>query len=127
MTAAPFQSAQVESDSSSCVSSIKDTIQHVTRPLIVIIGISDYSDQFPHLVGIPRDYWNIIYIFNYKLGYDVLYCIQSKHNKKDTCTELTLIDEPCLRSSDIYDNFRVTWTTQQIKIYNFNVAHGEQI
>ena len=70
----------------------------------------------PKLIGVNRDYGNIIYAFNYKHGYDVVYL-----NEKSKDYELTYLDDQILCTSDIRDNFKMTWTKKDIMQFNTKI------
>ena len=101
-------------------SNSNSNVRHVSCPLIVTVGISDYKGQLPELIGINRDYCNIIYALNYKHGYHVAYFKQS--DKTETKTKLEIITKQILCTSDIYDKFKTTWTREDIILFNTNIV-----
>ena len=43
----------------------------ICNPLVVILGIGEY-DEWPNLIGVKKDYENMIKIFNKLFKYDIL-------------------------------------------------------
>ena len=55
----------------------------INNPLVVFLGIGKY-DGMPQLVGVPTDYKNMIFAFNYQMNYPILYkTSNSKFAQKD--------------------------------------------
>ena len=70
--------SQISSIMLSTNNEIKDIKYTISNPLIIMLGIGDYdSDVMASLVGVSKDYINIISTF-FKLGYCILY--QNKSN-----------------------------------------------
>ena len=85
--------------------------------MIVILGIGTYTSKFPNLIGVSRDYGNIIYSLNYRRGYTIVY-----FNKKNT---LKHVNYRIKRNSQIKDKFKLTWSKEEIN--NFNQTIKETI
>ena len=52
---------------------------YIKKALIAIIGIGDYNAQMPELIGIERDYKNILSTFYKQFGYSVLFYDTTNH------------------------------------------------
>ena len=50
---------------------VKEKIMPICNPLVVILGIGEY-DEWPNLIGVKKDYENMIKIFNKLFKYDIL-------------------------------------------------------
>ena len=92
-----------------------DMVKHLGDPLIVAIGISDYLDN-ANLIGIPRDYCNVISTFNYKRGHDILYLTKSNSNK------LTFVNQQISHTSLINNTFKTKWTKEEICAFNDKIV-----
>ena len=95
---------------------VKRTV--IFNPIIVILGIGEYDfDVGDNLIGIPKDYRNIIHSMNHCHGYSYIY--QTKSNK--------LIHETkqgqCFKSvnDEIENTCKKKWSSDEIEEFNENV------
>ena len=75
---------------------VKEKIMPICNPLVVILGIGEY-DEWPNLIGVKKDYENMIKIFNKLFKYDILYKLsnnQFNDNKSN---------------GNINDSFKLKW------------------
>ena len=66
---------------------------YISNPLVIMLGIGDYdSDVMPPLLGVKKDYLNMIYLFYYLFGYSFVFqnkitnnieCLNYNHNSKN--------------------------------------------
>ena len=91
---------------------------HIKNALVVVVGIGDYDGNMPNLIGIPKDYKNLISTFYKVFGYSVLFL--DKNNQLHYCNKKpnqnygneknTIIKQTKLKS----DKFKIKWTSDEI-------------
>ena len=73
----------------------------ISNPLVVILGIGEY-DGMPNLIGITKDYQNMIIIFNKLFKYDILYKLSNnKYNNNKS-------------QGNVKDSFKLKWSCNEI-------------
>ena len=80
----------------------------ICNPLVVMVGIGEYHDSLQNLIGMTKDYKNMIYTFNNKYGYAFYY--QTKDNKM-IYTKNSIID---LKSAHISEIIKIEWSEEEI-------------
>ena len=91
---------------------------HVKDVLVVILGIGDYDGNMANLIGIPKDYKNLIATFYKVFGYSILffddknqlhYC-NKKANHNNNCGNNGIAKQTKLKS----DKFKIKWSSEEI-------------
>ena len=81
----------------------------IENPLIVILGIGEYdTNVMASLIGVSKDYFNIIYCFNQCHKFDCIY--YTKHNKFIRLTNISQIED-----WDI--EYKLRWNYDEIDIF----------
>ena len=73
----------------------------ILNPLVVILGIGEY-DGMPNIIGIKKDYQNMIIIFNKLFKYDILYKLSNNNYNKNQS------------QGNINDSFKLKWDCDEI-------------
>lgn len=89
----------------------------VQNPLIVILGIGNYNGSWPEIIGTNRDHGNILYCFNYKRGYNVVYARQKSNNT----FKIKHLNYRIKKNKQIRDRFKRTWPKHEIKQYHNSI------
>ena len=100
-----YMSSKVTSDIQSW-----DSIKYYTikDPLVVMVGIGDYHGDLQNLIGMSKDYKNMIYTFNNKYNYSFYY--QTDENKI-MYTKNSIVD---LQTESISTTIKLEWNEDEI-------------
>ena len=90
---------------------LKLDLQSISNPLVVIVGIGEF-DGMQDLIGISRDYCNILFSFNYIRGYNIAYF--NKENKLVHLTKRITQESKILTRK----NFKLRWIKEEIDYFN---------
>ena len=87
----------------------------INNPIVIIIGISDYSEKadakgWETLDGVPKDYENVIDMFTKKWNYFVCY----KNNDNEIVYTNTVGNIKDKTNQQFYQNFKLSWTKDEI-------------
>ena len=80
----------------------------IKDPLIVMLGIGKYDGE-PDLIGVPIDYRNMKYVFNFKFGYSMFYRCDDNTNK--------YCENKCDFENECEDNFKTEWSNKEIESF----------
>ena len=80
---------------------MNEKIMKIYNPLVVILGVGEY-DGMPNLIGVKKDYQNLIAIFNKLFKYDILYKLSNnKFNDNKS-------------NGNINDSFKLKWLSDEL-------------
>ena len=77
----------------------------INNPLVAVIGIGEY-DGLPNLVGINKDYENLIYTFHKMYKHNILYC-----NNNNKIKDIKSFDQSGK------SNYKIRWTSDEIDLF----------
>ena len=84
----------------------------IKNPLVVMLGIGIY-DGLNNLIGIPKDYQNVIKIFHRKFGYDILYKLSNNKYNTDN-VNVNVSSSSTSKQNSNNTSFKLKWDIDEI-------------
>ena len=86
---------------------------HIKNALVVILGIGDYDGNMANLIGIPKDYKNLIATFYKVFGYSVLFL--DENNELHYCNKKPNHNYDITKQTKLKsDKFKIKWGSEEI-------------